>query len=188
MNKAKKLESSISNGRKIFRLFLFLNESAELYELIKYSNFPLPLRVLKIISTCCSFIYYFTDNIVYLSNLGFVEPFVPKTRLKWKQIKNIFSFTKTILEIIIAIYTIYEKKKEEFQISEKLKRFTDEVLRWNSEANVLVRNLIILRREAVFNKIEAMIYIMRMFMLVSSLKFVGHSLLNPIFVSGCGIV
>ena len=113
VNKAKKLESSISNGRKIFRLFLFLNESAELYELIKQSKFPLPLRVLKIVSTCCSFIYYFTDNIVYLSNMGFVEAFVPHTRMKWKQIKNIFSFTKTILEIIISIYTIYEKKKEE---------------------------------------------------------------------------
>jgi len=113
VNKAKKLESSISNGRKIFRLFLFLNESAELYELIKSSKFPLPLRVLKIISTCCSFIYYFTDNMVYLSNLGFVNAYLPKTKMKWKQLKNIFSFTKTILEIIIAIYAIYEKKKEE---------------------------------------------------------------------------
>lgn len=113
VNKAKKLESSISNGRKIFRLFLFLNESAELYELIKSSKFPLPLRVLKIISTCSSFIYYFTDNMVYLSNLGFVNAYLPKTKMKWKQLKNIFSFTKTILEIIIAIYAIYEKKKEE---------------------------------------------------------------------------
>jgi len=188
VNKAKKLESSISNGRKIFRLFLFLNESAELYELIKYSKYTLPLRVLKIISTCCSFIYYFTDNIVYLSNMGFVNAFVPHTTMKWKQIKNIFSFTKTILEIIIAIYTIYEKKKEELQISEKLQKFTEETLRWDSEANVLVRNLIILRREAIFNRVEALIYIMRMFMLVSSLKVVGHSILNPIFVSGCGIM
>lgn len=113
VNKAKKLESSISNGRKIFRLFLFLNESAELFELIKHSKFPLPLRILKIVSTCCSFIYYLTDNIVYLNNMGFVDVYVPRTKMKWKNIKNIFSFTKTILEIIISIYTIYEKKKEE---------------------------------------------------------------------------
>lgn len=188
VNKAKKLESSISNGRKIFRLFLFLNESVELYELIKNSKFPLPLRILKIVSNCCSFIYYFTDNIVYLSNMGFVDVFIPRTKMKWKQIKNIFSFTKTILEIIIAIYTVYEKKKEENEISEKLKQFTDEILRWNSEANVLVRNLIILRREAIFSRVEALIYIMRMFMLVKSLKVFGHSILNPIFISGCGIV
>lgn len=32
--KAKRMESSLSNGRKIFRLFLFLNEISELYDLI----------------------------------------------------------------------------------------------------------------------------------------------------------
>jgi len=64
----------------------------------------------------------------------------------------------------------------------------EELLRWDSEANVLVRNLIILRREAIFSRVEALIYIMRFFMLVSSLKLVGHSILHPIFVSGCGII
>lgn len=33
--KAKRMESSLSNGRKIFRLFLFLNEISELYDLLK---------------------------------------------------------------------------------------------------------------------------------------------------------
>lgn len=45
-----------------------------------------------------------------------------------------------------------------------------------------------MRREAIFNRVEAVIYIMRMIMLVSSLKLMGHSILNPIFVSGCGII
>jgi hypothetical protein len=38
VNNAKQLESSISNGRKIFRLFLFLNSLDQLYELIKFSK------------------------------------------------------------------------------------------------------------------------------------------------------
>jgi hypothetical protein len=115
VNKAKKFESSISNGRKIFRLFLWLNEIAELNDLIKLQKFGVPMRILKIISTSCSFIYYLTDNIVYLANLDLCSPFVPfigHQKLKWKQIKNIFSLTKTILEIIIAIYAIKLKNKE----------------------------------------------------------------------------
>jgi hypothetical protein len=87
--KAKRMESSLSNGRKIFRLFLFLNEVTEMHQLITKSQVVLPLRILKIISTCCSFIYYLTDNIVWLANLGFVGNYVPhifggKTSFKWK--------------------------------------------------------------------------------------------------------
>lgn len=84
MNKAKKLESSLSNGRKIFRLLLFMNEMAELNELINSAKFELPVRILKITSTFCSYIYYFTDNIVYLANLDFLKPTVPGMNIKWK--------------------------------------------------------------------------------------------------------
>ncbi len=112
VNKAKKFESSISNGRKIFRLLLWMNEMAELNELIK-DKVRTPMWVLKLISLSCSFIYYLTDNIVYLASLDFVSPLVPGTTTKWKQIKNRFSLTKTILEVAIAIYKIILKKRKE---------------------------------------------------------------------------
>lgn len=120
VNKAKKFESSISNGRKIFRLLLFLNELAELNELVKAKHWETPMRILKIISTSCSFIYYLTDNIVYLSNLDFVSPLVPTTRIKWKDIKNRFSLTKTVLEVVIAVYSVYLKRKKEQSIKADL--------------------------------------------------------------------
>ena len=83
--KAKKLEGSLSNGRKMFRLFLFMNEMAELNELIKGKKFEGKVRVVKIISTICSFIYYLTDNIIYLANLDFLPSTVPGFKnVKWK--------------------------------------------------------------------------------------------------------
>ena len=108
VNKAKRFESSISNGRKIFRLFLWMNELAELNDLIKLNKHQGPMQVLKVISACCSCIYYMADNVVYMANLDFLSPFVPfwKKKLKWKQIKNFFSLTKTVLEIVIALYAI----------------------------------------------------------------------------------
>lgn len=44
-----------------------------------------------------------------------------------------------------------------------------------------------LRREAIFHRIEANIFFLRMLMLVKSLKILGHTWLNPIFVSLCGV-
>jgi len=104
---------------------------AELNELIKFKKgMELPMQILKIISTCCSFIYYLTDNIVYLANLDFVSSYVPflNMKLKWKQIKNIFSLTKTILEVIIAIYSVILKRREEEKLKEKLMKFDNTLI------------------------------------------------------------
>ena len=82
VNRAKKLESNISNGRKIFRLLLWLNEISEMENLIHNTKMNKVLRILKIFSTCCSFCYYIADNSVWLAGMGFVSPTIYK--YKWK--------------------------------------------------------------------------------------------------------
>lgn len=139
-------------------------------------------------TTCCEFIYYATDNLVYLANLEFIDQRVPSTEVRWKKIRNFFSLIKTILQLAVAIYTIIEKSKEERLILEKLSKFTDEVVRWNSEANLHLRNLIIIRREKVFHKVEVVVFLTRMLMLIFDLKVTGYQILNPVFVAGCGII
>jgi len=76
-NKAKIFESQISNGRKIFRLFLWLNEINEIHDIIHSEKLSINLKVLKTISAVCSFVYYFTDNIVWLAKIGFISKYVP---------------------------------------------------------------------------------------------------------------
>ncbi len=51
-----------------------------------------------------------------------------------------------------------------------------------------MRNLILIRRKIRFYQMELVIYLMRMIMLISSLKLVGHKYLDPIFVSICGLL
>ena len=131
VNKAKKFESSISNGRKIFRLLLWMNEMAEINELMK-EKVRTPMWVLKMISLICSFIYYLTDNIVYLASLDFVSHLVPGTSTKWKQIKNRFSLTKTVLEVAIAIYQIVLKRRKEEQITKSLQPYSNLFVQWSS--------------------------------------------------------
>lgn len=136
---AKKLESSLSNGRKIFRLLLFLNEMNELYDLMRYGNRSSKMLVLKIISTCCSFVYYLADNIVFFAKLEFLPGTIPNTDIKWKRIKNMFSLTKTVLEIIIAFYQIHLKTSECKQILNDLKRENTELVEWKTKGNFLIR-------------------------------------------------
>lgn len=111
VNRAKKLESNISNGRKIFRLLLWLNEISEILNLVDSKKMNRLLRILKIFSTCCSFAYYLTDNIVWLAGMGYMSPSIFK--YKWKNLKNSLSLLKTILELVISVYNIYLKTTQE---------------------------------------------------------------------------
>ena len=110
-NKFKAFESQISNGRKIFRLFLWLNEINEIHSIVHSTKLSKNLKIMKTTSAVCSFIYYFTDNIVWLAKIGFLSKYIPysgrafSAPIKWGKIKDQFSLTKTILELIIYLYT-----------------------------------------------------------------------------------
>ena len=67
-----KFEKNISNGRKIFRLLLWLNEITELGNVWNNTKLTPRFKALKLTSLVCSFFYYLTDNIVWFSNIGFV--------------------------------------------------------------------------------------------------------------------
>lgn len=109
VQRAKSIEDNISNGRKIFRLLLFLNEFTELNNILKLKKSALTYKILKVLSSVCSFNYYLFDNIVWLSTIGIVNKFI-LPQFKWKKLKNIFSLWKTILEVIISVYVVRVKQ------------------------------------------------------------------------------
>ena len=77
---------------------------SEIINLIDNKSMNKILRVLKVMSTVCSFFYYMADNIVWLAGLDYMSPKIFNS--KWKNIKNDFSLLKTILEVIISVYNI----------------------------------------------------------------------------------
>ncbi len=188
---AKKIEDNISNGRKIFRLALFINEIEELNQLLKNKKLIWPVRILKILSHLCSFLYYFFDNVVWLQNFDFVDKRVWGSNVKWKNIKDFFSLWKTVLEVIISNWLRKLKEQKEKILLQKLEVLIrlnkDRLITENSEVHALIRKIIITRRKSRFLYIETIIYTMRMIMLTSALKLVGHAYLDPIFVSLCGL-
>mmetsp|Transcript_16911 Transcript_16911/g.26020 ORF Transcript_16911/g.26020 Transcript_16911/m.26020 type:complete len:198 (-) Transcript_16911:1093-1686(-) len=130
-NKAKVFESQISNGRKIFRLFLWLNEINEIHNIIHSDKLTSNLKVFKTVSAVCSFVYYFTDNVVWLQKIGFVSKWVPFSKqvwgdqIKWSKIKDQFSLVKTMLELFIYCYTLHIKNLEDEKLVEKLSSCDD---------------------------------------------------------------
>ena len=114
---AKIFENQISNGRKIFRLFLWLNELSEIHEIVHSTKLTIGLKIWKTISSICSFIYYFADNVVWLSKIGFLSKFLPFSKrfgyfIEWSKIKDHFSLAKTLLELFIYIYSKLEKTRK----------------------------------------------------------------------------
>lgn len=183
--RAKSLEGNISNGRKIFRLFLWLNEITLLEEIITSKKMPFEVKLMKTVSTICSFFYYLSDNIVWLSNIGYANP--KFFGYRWKKIKDAFSLSKTILEVIISSYTVILNKRKERKLRKEIYAHAAKHVEPNTEQYVLIRNLIIFRRAQVFAKVEAAIYLARMFLLTKGLKLPGHTYLQPIFISLCGL-
>jgi hypothetical protein len=185
VNRAKKLEGNISNGRKIFRLGLWLYEIPTIGDLVKDKKMNPLLRLTKIVSTFCSFIYYFMDNWIWLAKIGYTN--VVKFGYNTYSLKNLFSFLKTILETFNSGFTVYLKKWEEQIIREKLMEYADKKIEPGREYYVLMVNLILLRRETRFNLLEFFIYVARFLLLTKALKLFGHESLHPIFVSFCGL-
>jgi len=62
------------------------------------------------------------------------------------------------------------------------------MIRSNTRCYVYLRKLVILRREMRYIRIEILIYSLRMILLTSNLKLIGHTMLDPIFVSICGLI
>ena len=71
---------------------------------------------------------------------------------------------------------------------EELSKYESQMIKSDRHSYVIMRNLILIRRKIRFHQMEVFIYLMRMIMLIFSLKLVGHKHLHPIFVSICGLL
>lgn len=196
--KAKKFESSISTGRKIFRLFLWINEMHEIVEIAQSAKLTPFLKFMKTTSCICSFIYYFSDNAIWLAKIGYTGKEVPFSEklttsgnpIPWSRIKDNFSLSKTCLELFIFSCTYFLKCHEERDILLKLLACgkATEVISRKKIAFVYLRKLIIIRREKKFIELEILIYVMRLILLIGNLKLIGYHYLHPIAISICGLI
>ncbi|CAD8109500.1 unnamed protein product [Paramecium sonneborni] len=180
---AEKFKDSISQSRKIFRLLFFLDEIKGIQRLLK-QNKPLLFKILAISGHYSSFMYYVSDNFLWIiAILAQSKVLQKEIEARWKQRKNSFSQMRIIINILrLIILIIFRENKENRILLEMSKIMTQET------SKKLQNSLIKLRRKRRFEILELILSVLRFFMLTKSLRMAGYQYLDPVFVASCGLV
>ena len=175
----KRISANLSSGRKVFRLLKF---SDELSTIIKYARGDKKATLFQDIlfysSGAWSFFFYLLDNIIWLSSKKF--------RLL-SMLKDAFSLTRCIIEIVKSLHEIANDLGKEEKILKKLGLYDNCFIADTEESYTLIRDLIKLRRQMSFYVLELVTNILRVFMLYKSLKLYGSIYLDSIFVELWGV-
>ena len=175
----KRIEKSMSNGRKIFGFLKFVEDLKKFYSYLFDSSFDI-ITILKAFTTLSSCFYHFLDNLVWASNVGMIDRIITGN-LNWKTSKNFFSLLKTLIKVVTNILNFKECMKNTWDTFEKeIKNLNDEKI-----LNDTLKNRSKLRM-ITLNIIQSIIKLITLFY---SLKFEPfYSVLHPIIVSLCGVI
>lgn len=172
---ARNLEKQLSKSRKIFRFMKFLDDVRKIKFLVeKMRDKSASLSTyLSLFETVCSFFYHVLDNMVWLTQIGFASPFFLKS-IRWKSTKDGFSLMRLFFDIAICGLDVYAGYKKEAKNFSKLRKLPNEIVKFDSDAYHCVRNLIIQRRKRRYQELQIFLNVLRVFMLVYSLKLKFH--------------
>lgn len=106
------LKESISQARKVFRLFRFFDEIKGLVKILKTDK-PIAFKILSVFTYFCSIMYYIADNTLWALNIVVKSGGLDRTMAKnWKYRKNFFSLCRVIAYSVILIYSVILQKKD----------------------------------------------------------------------------
>lgn len=175
----KRIEKSMSNGRKIFRFLKFVEDLKKFYSYLLDSSFD-AITILKVFTTLSACFYHFLDNLVWASNVGMINRIISGD-LGWKTSKNFFSLTKTLIKLVTSLINFKHCYYNSWMNEE------NEIKNENYEKilNKTFKNRSKLRKISI-DIIHALLKLVTLFY---SLKFGPvYSILHPIIVSLCGIL
>lgn len=175
----KRIEKSMSNGRKIFRFLKFVEDLKKFINLTYDSSFD-SKTVLKAFIALTGCFYHFLDNLVWASNMGMINR-VFSGDINWKTSKNFFSIIRTLIKLYSAFmefkncyYNSWIKNDSEI-INENYEKIINETMKNRSKLRMLT--------------VEIFELLLKMTTLMYSSKIQPfYSFLHPIIVSFCGIL
>jgi len=106
------LKESISQARKVFRLFRFFDEIKGLVKILKTDK-PIAFKILSVFTYFCSIMYYISDNTLWVINTIVKSGGLDRNIIKyWKNKKNFFSLCRVAAYTIILVYSVILQKKD----------------------------------------------------------------------------
>ena len=168
------LKESISQARKVFRMFRFFDEIKGLVKILKTDK-PLGFKILSVFTYACSITYYISDNMLWVLNVLVKSKVLDKAVSRsWKRRKNFSSLYRVLAYTLILFYSIYLQKKDNSTHEEYLQR-QSEAAEPNEEAeDAAARKLLAGRRKIRFFLLELALSALRFMMLTKSLRLRGH--------------
>jgi hypothetical protein len=175
----RRIEKSMSNGRKIFRFLKFVEDIKKFLQITYESSFDFE-NILKAFISLTGCFYHFLDNLVWASNVGMINR-VFTGDINWKTSKNFFSVIRTTIKLFTTLidfrycyYTSWIKNDNEI-VNEKYDKIINETIKNRSKLRMLT--------------VDIVQYIMKLLSLMYSMKIEPFfNLLHPIIVSLCGII
>ena len=188
LKNAKSIERSMSNGRKLFRVLMFVDEYANIEKIVKTSNLYNGDVALKLLSHCASFVFYILDNLVWAADIGIINKFIYNANIKWKITKDLASLTRCICELILSFFNIRETQKKLRVLESQLDTIPSSVLTKDSKVVEILRNLVQYRSNFAYDLFDVIQNILRLLMLCKSLRLLMHRHMSITFVAICGVL
>jgi hypothetical protein len=175
----KRIEKSMSNGRKIFGFMKFIEDFKKFYSYLYDSSFDFS-TILKAITTLFSCFQHFLDNLVWASNVGMLNRIITG-ELGWKTFKNFFDLLKSTIKLLTKLmdfkfyyYNSWINNENEIK-NVNYEKILNETFKNRSKL-----------REITMDIIQSILKIMT---LIFSLKLEPlYSYLHPIIISLCKVV
>ena len=175
----KRVEKSMSNGRKIFRFMKFIEDLKKFYTYLYDSSFD-PFTILKAFTTLFACFQHFLDNLVWASNVGMINRIITG-ELGWKTFKYFFNLLKTTIKLITNIidfkfyyYNSWINSENEIK-NENYEKILNETFKNRSKLRQIT--------------IDIVHSLLKIITLIFSLKLEPlYSYLHPIIVALFGIV
>ena len=180
---ANSLQQAIKEGRKLLRLFKWIEELGKVGSKIRVkTKFIILLKVFRHFIGIC---YYFIDNSLWIIHIGIIFKHADVEILE--KVKDALSLLRYLFRMIIFSLTYNEKLNHEKILINSLIS-SHSVLKLNTYQSSVLDKAIGARSKRRFQTFEMIINILRFLMLAKSLKLPGFKHISSIFQSICGIV
>ena len=152
------------------------------------TNKPILFKILSVITYMYSISYYIADNTLWFINILLLSKAVDKPFKKdWKYRKNFTSLNRVFFYMIILVYSIWLQRDENQTLNKAIKFKANFDNEFDAKMKKAGKLLLEGRRKERFLYLEFCLSLLRIVMLISSLKLRGHEKLDPIFVGVCGV-
>lgn len=186
LKNAKAIQESMKDGRKIFRLFRWMEELSGIGEkLRKPGDIVVGLKLLKNAIGC---IYYIIDNLLWIARIGVISKTILYANLRLESTKDVASILRSSLRILINLATARNRYINERDIRLELENNHEKSIGIGTLGYKNTCCLVKARQKRRLQFLEVVINILKIISVLKSLRFPLSKYMSNIFVSSCGLV